>query len=269
MTENVKYGKIKNDQEIAIKRQDLPAENRVPEHKGNESAMKMDDETKSLMSNMVESNDFLRKAMVTQQEQITDQNTKLNGMLDIFNGLMKNPTISQLVSQSIPQQPNQIESNPQVKQTDNDAEQPIQTMQEIAAGTGAAPNSTPDIGMVKNIVKNGTAPVIPGQFNMDSIKQILGSLSILSSNLGGRKEEPVQNPIAGMMNGIEVASQIAGAMGNGMATLFESFNKMQDRAYSSLKEKKTGSPMAGKITKTMLKSALKEMMDESQNTDGE
>jgi len=68
-------------------------------------------------------------------------------------------------------------------------------------------------------------------FNMDRITELLRSIAIITSNIGGPKEPP--NPVGSIHDAISIASSIAGALGEGLARVFDAFNQMEERAFKS------------------------------------
>lgn len=67
---------------------------------------------------------------------------------------------------------------------------------------------------------------------LEQIKGVLDSIAIITSNLGRRQAGP-EDIISSITNSVGIATSIASSIGEGLAKLFDTFNRMQDRAFKS------------------------------------
>ncbi len=234
----------------------------------------MDDETKSLLMNLKQQNDFLAQGLEAQQIKNAATEKKIDDVIKMATDLMQNPqSLAPLLSgvmgnskpapTSVPEQneQQQVQNNAVDTHSQTLTQQPVEkkSIEQIKAEQmldGARLNAINEVA--------STSAQIPPAFNMDSIGKLVNAVAVISSNFG--KKEPVEtNPMAMVNNiqsSVELAANIAGTLGSGLGKIFEGFNSMQDRAWKSW-QGRSAQQNAG-VSKDALKNALKELMLEQQ-----
>ena len=168
-----------------------------------------------------------QKIILDQQKKIQDHDQKLNDIINIFQTFMSNPSAllemvgagSQQVNQNKeqeqsvqpeqtqPQQAQQPKQNPQLQQSMLQKQQAINTLKN--ASSGGSP------------------------FDFNKLHDVLKSVAIITSNLGQRQQASPMDIIGNITNSVDIATTIASSIGEGLGKLFDTFNKMQDRAFKS------------------------------------
>jgi len=164
-------------------------------------------EIKDAIASIAETIKKQNEIIAEQQKKIEEQDKKINDIIGVITALLQSGGAGVL-----DQNPNGM-----VENTENN--------QEEVNIPGNAPNSG------QPAVSNQTQPQQQNPFNADRLTELIKSIAIITSNVGGPKEPP--NPVGSIHDAISIASSIAGALGEGLARVFDAFNQMEERAFKS------------------------------------
>ena len=283
--DNVNMGKTTNDTDnvALVNEENNQAEvaetdidnitNNVEQEKPKSKGIVMDDEAKSLMGKLISQNEMLEKSLVSNKRKIDEQDTKINDMVSTFTNLLQNPEqLAQLISgamqpttQNTPQVANQEGQNAGVAGGGQDNTNPQSASPAAQQRVEAPKLQAGAVGnLLKSVVSGGASPsAAPGTFNLESIKQLVNAIAVITSNVGGRSKQ-AENPmsmIENIQSSVALAGNIAGSLSNGLGKIFEGFNSMEDRAWKSWQKRNIGQS----IDKNVLKDAVRDVILESKN----
>ena len=211
------------------------------------------DKTEELLSQVTTAIQEQQKIILDQQKKIQEQDQKLNDVVGVIQSFISNP---QAVLGALGQGEGQTGATAPASEAPN---QP---------GAGEQPQASPTAGPPSFPTPQGTAG---SPFDFNRIQDVLKSIAVITSNMGGPQQQAAPQDIVGnITSSVEVATHIASSIGEGLGKLFDSFNKMQDRAYRSWAVKsKTGLPeseIENMIEKKLEKVASKVYNRSSENT---
>ena len=185
----------------------------------------IESKTDDLLAQVTTAMQEQQKILLEQQKQIKDHEQKLNDVVSVIQGFISNPQAILSAVQAGPQ--------PDAGQQQPDGE--------------AAQSQSPAQGLGALQQGGGGGPIDLGR-----IQEVLKSIAVITSNMGGPQQQQPQDIVGSITQSVQMASSIASSIGEGLGKLFDSFNKMQDRAYRSWAVKaKTGLP----------ESAIEEMVE--------
>ncbi len=174
------------------------------------------------------------KIIQEQQAKMMEQEQKINNILTTVNTVMENPQmLFELLGQP-------KASSPNIDIEGVDPEEALSKGGVKIEGEASLQQQTPQPQQQPQQAVGGLGQAAKG-IDFDKISDVLKSIAIITSNLGAPQPRQQQNPVAPIIQSIDVATSIAGALGEGLGKLFDAFNRMQDRAYKSWAVKaKTG-----------------------------
>ena len=165
-----------------------------------------------------------QKIILDQQKKIQDHDQKLNDIINIFQTFMSNPNALLEMVGGTPEQAQQPQG--QKEQTE---QQPQQSQQQTQMNQQAMLQQKQQ---AMNVLKSTAASGSPFDFN--KLQDVLKSVAIITSNIGQPKQQASPMDIIGnITNSVDIATTIASSIGEGLGKLFDTFNKMQDRAFKS------------------------------------
>ena len=184
------------------------------------------DKTEELLSQVTTAIQEQQKIILEQQKKIQEQDQKLNDVVGVIQGFIANP---QAVLGALGQGEGQTGATAPASEAPN---QP---------GIGGQPQTPPAPGSPDQVPGPGAGR---SPFDFNRIQDVLKSIAVITSNMGGPQQQAAPQDIIGnITSSVEVATRMASSIGEGLGKLFDSFNKMQDRAYRSWAVKsKTGLP---------------------------
>jgi len=194
-----------------------------------------------------------QKLILDQQKKIQDHEQKLNDIINIFQTVLSNPNalMEMLGGQMPTQQAQQTQEQPSEKENvqpqQNNAQQPTmqqrqQAMNQLSKATGGNP------------------------LDFNKLQDVLKSIAIITSNLGQRQQASPMDIIGNITNSVDIATTIASSIGEGLGKLFDTFNKMQDRAFKSWALKSKG--VAEEDIEKLLEQKLEEKLNALINRSG-
>jgi len=200
-----------------------------------------------------------QKIILDQQKKIQDHDQKLNDIINIFQTFMSNPNaILEMVGAGTQQAAQQQEQEQPTKQEQPNPQQAQQPKQNTQAQQAMLQRQQA-VNTLKG-VSSGGAP-----FDFNRLQDVLKSVAIITSNLGQRQQASPMDIIGNITNSVDIATTIASSIGEGLGKLFDTFNKMQDRAFKSwaLKSKGVAEDDIEKLLEQKLEEKLNSLINRS------
>jgi len=242
------------DNAVNISEEPIQEETQQPD---NPTKPSIDDNTISLLAKIKEQNEYLTNELIEQKKKVAEQEQKINDVINTATQLLQNPQALAPVIQKMmggSQQPSASTSENAGQQTISEPKDEVVNQAKQEA--------------IKSVLTN-PMPAKPAM-NLDTIKQIANAVAVITSNMGGgRRESNPGSIIENIQSSVGLASQIAGALGEGLGKMFDGFNQMQERAWKSWQKRTVSQKVADKIDKNTLKEVIKDIIIEEQKGGGE
>ena len=188
-----------------------------------------------------------QQIILDQQKKIQDHEKKLNDIINIFQTIMNNPNaLFEMIGMGAAQQAQQ----PQQEQAEQPQPQP-QPQQQPQQPTMQQ----------RQQALNALQSAKGNPLDINRLQEVLKSIAIITSNLGQpRQQASPMDIISNITNSVDIATTIASSIGEGLGKLFDTFNRMQDRAFKSWALKSKG------VAEEDIEKLLEQKLEEKLNT---
>ncbi len=161
-----------------------------------------------MLTTMMETIHTQQEINVNQEKKITEVNSKVDDLVKFIKDTIDHP-------ESILQSLQSAKTSKQVPPIDG-AGHSEQVNGSSISGLSAPSNNSP----------------AGSGFTMDKIGDILNIVMQLKG-MNSQQKVSEQDPLSSMTNGLQMATQLAGALGGALSKMFDAFDGMQNKAYNS------------------------------------